>query len=298
MTGTAETRPMLPLPRLLPNPIPPVRYVPEYRADGALKEAYEDMKHVLQVPWMGVVTMAFASFPQFFRVFWSGLRELCGSVEFVEAAGVLRGSIETAVADLEPPPIAERLRALGYSEQELDDIRAVPEMLSHGNYLYTLLATAARYLMEGGELGPVGPVTPFQGRHAPPPRVPLVLMEPHHADAPTRSAFEDVKQRLGLPFINTDYRALARWPSYFAPAWSDLKPEFGSPRHDAVCAIYHTRVVELVAGLPNPGGLTCTALQDAAERDRSPDLLPVTQLFQHQHAALMTNVAYFRHQLL
>ena len=51
---------MVRLPRLLPSPLPLVRYVPEYRAEGAPRDAYEDMKSVLQVPWMGVVTMAFA----------------------------------------------------------------------------------------------------------------------------------------------------------------------------------------------------------------------------------------------
>jgi hypothetical protein len=46
-------------------------------------------------------------------------------------------------------------------------------------------------------------------------------MEYHHADASTRLVFDDVKTALGLPFLNTDYRALARWPSYFALAWAD-----------------------------------------------------------------------------
>jgi hypothetical protein len=43
---------MVQLRRSLPIPLPPVKYVPEYRAQGALKDAYEDMKSVLQVPWM------------------------------------------------------------------------------------------------------------------------------------------------------------------------------------------------------------------------------------------------------
>jgi hypothetical protein len=174
----------------------------------------------------------------------------------------------------------------------------VPEILSHGNYLYTLLTIAARYLLEGGELGPRLPPTPFQGRHASQPGVPLVLMEAHHVDAATRTLFDDVKLRLGLPFLNTDYRALARWPSYFSLAWADLRPQVGGACHEAVCAVYQAKGVELVASLPNPGGLTGSALRTAAERDGSPDLLPVVQLFQHLHAGLMTNVAYFRHQLL
>lgn len=110
--------------------------------------------------------------------------------------------------------------------------------------------------------------------------------------------FDDVKRRLGLPFLNTDYRALARWPSYFAMAWADLGPRIGGGDHEPACAVYQARAVEPVAGLPNPSGLTGAALRAAAEQDGSPDLLPVVQLFQHLHAGLMTNVAYFRNQLL
>ena len=289
---------MATMPRMVPAPLPTVRYLPEYRAEGSLKADCEDMKRVLQVPWMGVVTMAYAHFPHFFATFWSGMRELCGSAEFVTAARRLRSDIESPVAELSPPSITGRLEKLGYSAQELDDIRAVPEMLSHGNYLYTLLTTAARLLLEGGSLGAGTAVTPFTGRHAPPPRVPLVLMEAHHVDAPTREVFEDVKRTLGLPFVNTDYRALARWPSYFELAWADLKPHVGGAAHEAVCAVYHSRAIALIEGLPNAGGLSASALQAAASKDASADLLPVVQLFQHLHAGLMTNVAFFRHQLL
>ena len=43
------------------------------------------------------------------------------------------------------------------------------------------------------------------------------------ANPEVRAVYDDIMATLGLPFVNTDYRALARWPSYFALAWSDLK---------------------------------------------------------------------------
>ena len=45
------------LPRLKPDPIPPLHPVPEFLAEGELKARYEDMKAVLRLPWMGVVMM-------------------------------------------------------------------------------------------------------------------------------------------------------------------------------------------------------------------------------------------------
>ena len=50
------------LPRLKPDPIPPLHPVPEFLAEGELKARYEDVKAVLRVPWMGVVTMSFAHY--------------------------------------------------------------------------------------------------------------------------------------------------------------------------------------------------------------------------------------------
>jgi hypothetical protein len=123
-------------------------------------------------------------------------------------------------------------------------------------------------------------------------------MEQHHVDAGTRAIYEDIKATLGLPFVNTDYRSLARWPSYFALAWADLKPLVGGAEHDGLCQLYQDRTLAMTRALPNPGRLTAAALQSAAARDGSPDLLPVIQLFQHLQAGLMNNVAFFRHQLL
>ncbi|MGI8527305.1 MAG: hypothetical protein ACR2K5_14240, partial [Pseudolabrys sp.] len=91
-----------------------------------------------------------AHLPHFSATLWSGMREPCASEQYTKVASDLRADIESAIVKLRPPPIASRLRALGYSDIELDDIRAVPEMLSHGNYLYVVLTTAARYLLEGG----------------------------------------------------------------------------------------------------------------------------------------------------
>jgi hypothetical protein len=54
------------LERLKPDPIPAIHPMPEYLASGQRNRWYEDTKQVLQVPWMGVVTMAYTHYPAFF----------------------------------------------------------------------------------------------------------------------------------------------------------------------------------------------------------------------------------------
>lgn len=296
--------------RRYPTYLPELRPVPEYRAPPDLAALYGEVKRALRVPWMGVVAMAFAHHRDFFSTLWSGLRPLCGSQAFAEAARELRRVAEEGVAALDPPPIAGRLAAMGYAERELEEIRATIEVFSRGNQPYLLIATIARLLLEGGELSPTAEAPARRdgprGHEGPDAARPLVLMEAHHADEPTRLLYEDVKATLRLPVVNTDYRALARWPSYFAAAWGDLRPQPGGGAHEALCREIHARAVGLASALPNPGGLSGEALREAAARPApgaapsdvaASDVIETVRLFQWLLPGLVSNVAFFRAQL-
>ena len=285
--------------RIRPEPIPEIHPMPEYLATGQRAQWYEDTKEVLQVPWMGVVTMAYTHYPTFFGELWRGLKPLCQSRPFVEAFMDLRAYVESRVAELHPTSLIEPLQAMGYAPREIDAIRQMNTVFSHGNQLYVLIATVARHLLEIGDMQGTPNADTFEGRHAPDIQVPFVLMEPHHADEPTQAVYEDIKTTLQLPFVNTDYRAFARWPSYFALAWKNLREKAGTKEHERICQDCHERIASLVATqLPNPGGLSSDALRQAAESDASlEEVVQVCRRFQWLIPGLMTNVAYFRHQL-
>ena len=285
--------------RVRPDPIPAIHPLPEYLAAGQRAEWYEDTKRVLQVPWMGVVTMGYAHYPTFFGELWRGLKPLCESRPFVEAFQGLRKYVEARTAELGPKSLVGPLTEMGYAPREIDNIRQMNTVFSHGNQSYVLIAAVTKHLLEVGDMAGGADAEPFEGRHAPKIEVPFLLMEPHHVDEPTRAVFEDIKATLNLPFVNTDYRAFARWPSYFALAWADLRETAGKPAHEAICQACHDRVAELAAeGLPNPGGLSSGALRRAAEADASlEEVIQVCRLFQWLLPGLITNVAYFRHQL-
>ncbi len=289
---------MIALPRQRPDTIPAIHPLPEYLASGQRAIWYAEMKHALQVPWMGVVTMAFAHYPSFFGELWRGLKPLSESTAFVDACRALRAEVEQRSAGLAPQNLVAALARHGYAPREIDALRDANTVFSHGNPPYLLIATLARHLLELGDLAGKASAEPFTGRHAPEVSVPLVLMEAHHADAPTQAIYADIKTTLDLPFVNTDYRAFARWPSYFALAWNDLRDIVGTPAHEAVCQACHDQAAALVAALPNPGALSATALRQAAEADAPIDeVMEVCRLFQWLLPGLMTNVAYFRHQL-
>lgn len=287
------------LERQPPHPFPAIHAQPEYLVSGQRARWYADMKEVYQVPWMGVVTMAFSHFPHFFEVLWHGLKPIAQSRPFVEACARLRSYTEARVAELKPEPIMRRLETLGYAPREIDQIRASIEVFSHGNFPYLLTATTARRLLEGLELGTSKDAPVYDARHAPLVDVPFVLMESHHADVDTRALYQDIKATLGLPFVNTDYRALARWPSYFSLAWHDLKPVVNTDKHAEICHAVHRQADQLTAqSLPNPAALTADVLRSAAEGDGKHDeILQVVRLFQWLLPGLVTNIAFFRAQL-
>ena len=285
--------------RTKPEPIPVIHPKPEYLVAGQRAEWYEDTKRVLQVPWMGVVTMAYTHYPNFFAELWRGLKPLCQSRAFVEACMDLRVYVESRTAELNPTSLIEPLKALGYAPREIEAIRQVNTVFSHGNQLYVLIATIARHLLEIDDLQGAADDQPFEGRHAPDVEVPFMLMEPHHADGPTQAVYADIKATLQLPFVNTDYRAFARWPSYFVLAWNDLRAKVATAAHEAITQGCHERAARLVAEeLPNPGNLSSSALKKAAATDASlEEVVQVCRLFQWLIPGLITNVAYFRHQL-
>ena len=284
--------------RLKPDPIPAIHPVAEIRADTRLKAVYEQTKSTLQVPWMGVVTMAFTHYPNFYATLWNGLSALCESAEFDAACRALRAHAEAVAAPLQPERLQGELAALGYAEQELDEIRALIEVFSHGNMLYLMIATAARMLLEGHEPGRGGRIEPLVRRAALPAGARLILIEPHHADAPTAAVYADIKDTLGLPFVNTDYRALARWPSYFARAWADLRGKIRTPGYESAVQSVHVFAAERWKALPVPDRLTSASLRAAAARDAPlEEILAVVRLFQWLLPGLAVNVACFRAQL-
>jgi hypothetical protein len=288
------------LPRLKPDPIPAIHPVPEYAVEGRRAQWYAEMKAVFQVPWMGVVTMAYAHYPHFFAELWPGLKPLGESRAFVEAMQDNRAFVEREVGRLNPPPISGRLADMGYAPREIAGIRETLEIFSHGNQPYIITALLTRLLLEGTDIGDSSEALLYTGRHGPEYQVPFVLMEAHHADQPTKEIYEDIKQVLSLPFVNTDYRALARWPSYWGTAWADLRRVANSPEYEAICQALHDRILDQVLnGLPNPGGLRADSLRQAAAKDAPlEEVTQVARLFQWLLPGLLTNIAFLRAQLL
>lgn len=286
------------LQRRRPDPLPPIHPLPERLAEGARKRLYEDTKTILQVPWMGVVTMAIAHYPNFSQALWEGQRALCQSASFVAACARLRAVAEAEARKLNPFSIRGTLTKTGYDQTEVADIAALIEVFSHGNMAYLLLATQARLLLEGHRLSSERAAPPCADRHGPGHNRRLTLIEAHHADPSLAALYAEIREALGLPFVNTDYRALARWPSYLALAWRALRPRIPTETYAAALEAVHAEAVHLALSLPNPSGLTPDDVRIAADKDgTAAEIGEVVALFQWLLPGLVINIATFREQI-
>ena len=69
-------------PRRKPSAVPKIIVTPEYLAKGSLKKSYINTRLAFNVPWMGVVAMAFAKYPFFYNSLWNYMLPLTKSIEF------------------------------------------------------------------------------------------------------------------------------------------------------------------------------------------------------------------------
>lgn len=280
---------------------PPVRPIPEYRADAGLTAVYEDLKRTLGVPWVGVVVQALAHYRPFFEHAYAQLRPTLESQYFERVTAELRLFAWQEMS--ERFRIAGQSSALraecGYSERELAQIADVLGAFEYGNPKYFVIATAAlEGLTSGDTLGGVPPRDPADLLPRPPVTAAAptpTMLEEHHVDGSLRVLYDDIKSTLDLPFVNSDYKAMARWPTYLGHAWRALKPVLDTEPYRDVRLRLDERCAAAVRDLPFPYRCGPEELRGAGmSREEIAELTDVARLFQSLLSGLILNVTHFR----
>jgi hypothetical protein len=277
-----------------------VRPVPEHLADAALTEVYQDLKATLAVPWVGVITQAVAHYRPFFIGAWKRFQPSARTYYFERHCDAIRlRAWEEMAGAFDIRPHSQQLTALGYSDRELAEIRATLDIFDYGNPKYLVLATAIKEsLCKGRRLGG-GEGCNGQDKM---PRSPIcqtgpipVMVEEHHALSGLKAVYEDIKATLELPFVNSDYKALARWPSYLELAWGELKPCINTAEYQRVRQHIHEQALSTVESLPHEYFMDqSAALEAALSQDQVSELVNVISLFQWLLSGLIINVTHFK----
>ena len=126
----------------------------------------------------------------------------------------------------------------------------------------------------------------------------MLLIEQHHANKSLKEIYKSIKNNLGLPFLNTDYRAFARWPSYFEMAWKSFLPVLLSSKYEQKVQEIHSFIIKEALLLPNPNKIKSIQIINAANKDKKlNEIKKVVNLFQWLLPGLITNVAFMREQI-
>jgi len=206
--------------------LPRLQLVPEDTAPPDVAAIYEETKNLLGIPWTAAIFQGYAMYPPLLRLAWAELKPNVVTLEFRADARQLQAEAAAAMQTVYRP---------GYDRSQVERwggdphaIRTVCETFNYGNPKLLICARAiSRSLEERRRPGPsddtdLRPDKPPPGEeHVRHRRIDLV--DPGHPPPVVAPIFLDIQQTLGLPLVNSDYRALARWPEYFHHAWEDLK---------------------------------------------------------------------------
>ncbi len=218
--------------------LPRLQLVLEDTAPPDVAAIYEETRNLLGIPWTAAIFQGYAMYPPLLRLAWAELKPNVVTLEFHADARQLREQAAAAMQALYQP---------GYDRSQVEywggdphAIRTVCETFNFGNPKLLICARAVSRSLEGHRSDALREETDLRPAEPPPGeerirhrRIDLVdLVNPSPVAAPT---FLDIKQTLGLPLVNSDYRALARWPEYFHHAWEDLKVAIPSAPYQQAC---------------------------------------------------------------
>ena len=285
-------------PRKKPIPVPQIIVTPEYLVKGSLKKSYTKTKLAFNVPWMGVVAMAFAKYPFFYNALWEYIHPLTKSVEFSILCKKLVIISKKKALELKPKPLIKNLKKIGYNNYEIKKIDEVNQIFTIGNMPYLIMATIARIFLGEGELLNTKSFKKNNRTSIKNDKDFLLLIEKHHANKSLKEIYKSIKSNLGLPFINTDYRAFARWPSYFEMSWKSFLPALLSKKYEEKVLEIHNFIIKEALLLPNPNKIKSIKIINAAKKDKKlNEIKKVVNLFQWLLPGLITNVAFMREQI-
>jgi len=223
--------------------------------DERAREAFRDIKSALRVPLVNLIFQAWAAYPRFLEVTWRRLRPSVLTVEFAELAGSINAKVREGTHNWPIADHADLLRARAVGENELQRMREIVDLFTEVNPKLAILATAVDIALSRMPVGGVGTKGPHREEERERPKefrgVRFTLIEERDAPPRVRSIYEDMKLTLGLPFIETEYRAMASYPDWLEVWWKDCKPLAQDEQYQALGAAISKAAIEAAKLLPH-----------------------------------------------
>jgi hypothetical protein len=217
--------------------------VPEAEAEGKIKGIYDEIKETLRAPTVSLVFRVLATEPDYLQLAWKALKPNVQTAFFEARADELRRMAVDAVATWggapaigDAPEVADAIRVFHYLDPKL------------------LLAVGALRAASTGQqprLVELPLEEKRQIKRGVPPDMPR--LEPTEHDSiggEMRTILGDIRTTLGVHVADSEYEALARWPSYLTRAWAGIKPLSARPEFSSLVRDLRRARSEAIVALP------------------------------------------------
>jgi hypothetical protein len=221
----------------------PAAEVLEEYAEGDLKGIFEDIKKTFRVPMINLVFGALATQPDYLRVAWRQLHTNVQTLYFENRADEIRrfavrsmseiGELRTPASDADIAPV---LGVFHYVNPKLLLAVSALRSAAHGQVPRVAILPAAekRQVLPG-----IAPGMPM-----------IEMVNPETGDERLYRIFGDIKASSPAGIVNSDYRALAKWPDFLEGAWSAVKPRMTTPEYRRATRQLRWMADEAVLGFP------------------------------------------------
>ncbi len=186
----------------------------------AIQACLTDIQDTLGIPWKPANWRAYALYPAVMQLFWERLKPACQTESFLRDAIAITEEVYRDLQDwyepsyqMEIDPGARRL-----IERELN-------AFSFGNPQLLIQQVALSRTLAGQVVGQSGH---GEKRHGATsyrrPEIQLIGEQAVQNISPEMQlVYREIRQTLDVPFVNSDYEALVRWPAFFLAAWEDIR---------------------------------------------------------------------------
>lgn len=181
-----------------------------------VKGILADIQDAMGIAWPPANWRAYAMYPGVMRLFWERLKPMTATEAFLRDALRITELAYRDVSRWYTPGRRVRLSLEDASrvEWELDSFE-------YGNPQVLIQQVVLTRVMQGLSSGRKGKVGP---RHLPSryrwPEIQLVDEQNAPGEVPV--LYQEIRRVLGLPLVNSDYQALAKWPGFLKQVWEDV----------------------------------------------------------------------------
>lgn len=268
-----------------------IALVPESEAQGQVLEIYQEIKAALGVPSVGLLFQAYGPYPKFLELHWQAIKPMLGTAEFFQFAERLRAEAYTRAHNyFAVPDFCEEIKEMQLTPGARQELTETVELFHYNNPLLLLIVTAQMHAFDDfpvAERQSSGPAV-----HPEFPQKPCSVPE-ERATERVKRIYEDIKRTLSLNFINSDYRALGRFPDFLEAYWEAMKPALALPIYSEHKRRLQESAFGFAAELPFAPQLSIQQMQDAGlEEHEITDIVRITEQFIDLISGLILNVCF------